>query len=98
MIGNPLNDSASLCKVRRLVPMDALVFRFCGEDDAEALRELFRAGKASPNDIKGVGKEVLFAGNYLPLLCSAVCLGNVRVTELLVNSQADIDLEDGDGK
>lgn len=85
-------------KMRRLVPMDSLVFQFCSEDNVEALQELFNAGKASPDDIKGVGKEVLFAGNYIPLLCSAVRMGNMRVTEFLINAGADRQLEDGDGK
>ena len=93
-----LGDPVCALKIRRLRPMDALVFRFVHDDNVEGLKQLFEKGEATPDDIKGVGKEVLFAGNYSPILTSAVCMGNVRVTNFLLNCEVDVQLEDGDGQ
>ena len=93
-----LGDPVCALKIRRLRPMDALVFRFVRDDNVEGLKQLFEKGEATPDDIQGVGREVMFAGNCSPILTSAVCMGNVRVTNFLLNSEVDVQLEDGDGK
>ena len=93
-----IGDPVCALKIRRLRPMDALVFRFVHDDNVEGLKQLFEKGDATPDDIKGVGREVMFAGNYSPILTSAVCMGNVRVTNFLLNNEVDVQLEDGDGK
>ena len=85
-------------KMNRLVPMDALVFKAVHDDDVAALQYLFDNGEATPNDIQGVGKEVLFGGSYSPILTIAVYLGHVKVTEFLINAGADVELEDDDGR
>ena len=94
----PLGDPVFSLKVRRLVPMSSLAFQCCNNDDLEGLQQLFARGEATPNDVQGVGHEVMFAGNYSPLLSSAVRMGSSRVTEFLIKMGADVQLEDGDGR
>ena len=94
----PLGDPIFSLKVRRLVPLNSLAFQLCHKDDLEGLQHLFAKGEATPNDIVGVGNEVLFAGNYTPLLTSAVRMGSQRISEYLLRLGADVQLADADGR